>query len=558
MISTTAAVMGGDVPVQQNIANSYAGSEQALRMPHWLVGGVVGLCLLPLVLNFTGIRFDLTVDPDRVLSATTLDGAIQSLAGTYVHSLLEWSATILAVVAAILAFAHYRITRDVVTPIIGFALLSAGLVDAFHVLAADRLISSTADNRDFIPFTWAISRTFNAVIPISAMALIFFSRRYEEGSRPRRSIRVLFLASTVIAAIAYALIEYCATSANLPQTMFPGAVISRPWDVYPLVIYVVSGLIVYPVFGRRIKTFFSLSLWLSVVPDTATQLYMAFGSVGLFDNYFNIAHATKILAYMVPCIGLLLDYAATYRRVDRLQSEVSARAEDLQRSNADLEKFAYVASHDLKAPLRAIDNLAMFVEEDLGDLLIDEPKKNMTMMRSRVRRLDQLLDDLLQYSRAGRIEDDVTDIATWDLSQEIVDLFEVPPGISVNIDAGMPVLRTEKAPLELVLRNLIGNAIKHCDGQATQIDISACCGADSCSFSVSDDGPGIAPQHHEKIFAMFQTLQPRDQVEGSGMGLAIIKKLVESRGGVIKVVSEAGQRGSRFVFTWPVEAVIAR
>lgn len=429
------------------------------------------------------------------------------------------------------------------------------MVDAFHVLAADRLISATADNREFIPFTWAISRTFNAVIPVSALALIFFSRRYSQDSRPRQSLWVIALASTAIAAIAYALIEYCATSANLPQTLFPGAIVSRPWDVYPLIIFVVSGLIIYPVFDRRIKTYFSMSLWLSVVPDTATQLFMSFGSTELFDNYFNIAHATKILAYMVPCIGLLLDYVATYQRVDKLQLEVSARAEDLQRSNDDLEQFAYVASHDLKAPLRAIDNLAMFVEEDLGELLIDEPKKNMAMMRSRVRRLDQLLDDLLQYSRAGRVEDDVTDINTSELVQNIFGLFEVPSEISVTVRPDMPVLRSERAPLELVLRNLIGNAIKHCDDRTSNISVSAQFDGGVCEFTVKDDGPGIDPKYQDKIFAMFKTLQPRDQVEGSGMGLAIIKKVVESRGGFVTVVSEAGQRGSSFIFSWPAEAV---
>ena len=517
-----------------------------------MMAGVIGLCVLPLLLNLFGLDFDLRVDAAAVAASDNLDGMLRLLAGTYVHTLLEWTATVLAFVAAVLAFAHFQMTRDVVTPIIGVALLTAGLVDAFHVLAADRLVESTADNREFIPFTWAISRTFNAIIPVTALALILFTKAYRPDSQPRQSLWTIGVGAALIAAVAYAIIHYCATSESLPQTLFPHALITRPWDIYPLVIYVVSGLLIYPAFGRRVHSFFALSLWLSVVPDIATQLYMAFGSTELFDNYFNIAHATKILAYLVPCIGLLLDYISTHERARSLQQAVTLRATELERSNADLEKFAYVASHDLKSPLRAIGNLSQFIEEDLEDVLTDDARHNMDRMRGRVARLESLLNDLLEYSRIGRkVNRQPVMVDSGELVKNVSDLFDLPKMIEIRISPDMPRVETERAPLELVFRNLIGNAIKHSDQRTRQITIDGQKTGSGFEFTVSDDGPGIDPRYHDKIFEMFQTLQPRDTREGSGMGLAVIKKLVEARGGSITVDSQAGERGTRFTFTWP-------
>jgi len=222
----------------------------------------------------------------------------------------------------------------------------------------------------------------------------------------------------------------------------------------------------------------------------------------------------------------------------------------LARSNADLEKFAYVASHDLKAPLRAIDSLSSFIEEDMADVMTEDTLKNMGRLRGRVRRLEMLMDDLLQYSRAGQSTHPPTFVRTDQLVTEIAALMNLPEGFSVRTIGTVPSFTTDKAPFEMVLRNLIGNAVKHHDSDTGVVEVSGRETAHGYEFAVTDDGPGISAEHHKRIFEMFQFLKTRDDQEGSGMGLAIVKKLVELHRGTIRVISEVGQRGTKFVFTW--------
>ena len=235
---------------------------------------------------------------------------------------------------------------------------------------------------------------------------------------------------------------------------------------------------------------------------------------------------------------------------ETLEERVAERTAELQRSNRELDHFAYVASHDLKAPLRAIDHLSEWIEADVGDLLPPASREHLAKLRGRVHRMERLLDDLLAFSRAGRVQHAPERIATDELVRSIFDLLAPPPGFRLITDASLPVLTTERVPLETVLRNLIGNAIKHHDRQDGCIQVSAKDMGDRIEFSVTDDGPGIPPGFHERIFELFQTLKPRDQVEGSGMGLAIVKKTVESMGGATRVDSAVGA-GAAFRFTWP-------
>ncbi len=243
-------------------------------------------------------------------------------------------------------------------------------------------------------------------------------------------------------------------------------------------------------------------------------------------------------------IGILYD------GFNNMLEQIQQRQEELKRSNRDLDQFAYVASHDLKAPLRAIATLSGWIEEDLQGHLSPEAQEQMRLLRSRVQRMDGLIEGILQYSRVGRLDTQKERVDVGRMLRELVDLLSPPATFQIVVGPNMPTLTTKRLRLEQVFSNLVTNAIKYHDRPDGRVEINARRRGSCFEFSVSDDGPGIAAEHHKKVFMMFQTLQPRDQVESTGLGLSLVKKLVEEEGGTISLDSAPG-RGATFRFTWP-------
>jgi two-component system, LuxR family, sensor kinase FixL len=237
---------------------------------------------------------------------------------------------------------------------------------------------------------------------------------------------------------------------------------------------------------------------------------------------------------------------------EKVAAELARYTRALESSNQELDAFAYAASHDLKAPLRVIHNASTWIEEDLAGNLSAEMRENMNLLRSRVRRMDRLLDDLLEYSRIGRETDTshTEAISGATLIENILGLLSPPEGFIVDVSSSLSGIEVYRMPLQQILINLISNAIKHHDKKTGVIQVSVEDLGAKFRFSVKDDGPGIPAQYHEQIFRMFQTLKPRDQVEGSGMGLAMVRKHIDIAGGELKLESDVGQ-GSTFSFTWP-------
>jgi signal transduction histidine kinase len=224
----------------------------------------------------------------------------------------------------------------------------------------------------------------------------------------------------------------------------------------------------------------------------------------------------------------------------------------LERKNEELGQFAHIVSHDLKAPLRGIDNVVTWIEEDHDQELSPKLKEYLHLIKGRLTRAESLIQGILMYARVGREmpEKQETDLNV--LMSEILDNV-VPNRLqSVDIQSNLPVIYVERIPLQQVLSNLISNAIKYHDKPDGKVLVLFKEAADQYVFTVKDDGPGIENAYHEKIFMIFQTLQERDSFESTGVGLAIVKKILEDRKQTIKVTSSPG-KGSAFSFTWPKE-----
>jgi len=234
-----------------------------------------------------------------------------------------------------------------------------------------------------------------------------------------------------------------------------------------------------------------------------------------------------------------------------VEQERERAGAELARRNAELKQFVYVASHDLKSPLRGIRVLAEWISEDSGESLSEESRNDLNLLHARLVHMERLLDDLLAYSRAGRSSQTIEPVDCRQLVDDIVQLLPIPDGFEINVSDELPQFQATRVPLELVFRNLIANAVRHHDRPGGRIDIDCSRVGEFYEFTVSDDGPGIPREHHERIFEMFQQLNPQEDDEGTGMGLALVRKLTERHGGRISVESDAG-RGTTFRVRWPV------
>ncbi|GET36746.1 hypothetical protein [Microseira wollei] len=311
---------------------------QPTKLPSAVIWAVVVICLLPFCLNWMGVSFsaiELGLDLDAVptmRSPQLLDAMHRTLAGSFIQTILEWIAFCATIFTAILAFSHFTIKRDVITPILGVTLLCAGIMDAFHT-AADRLIDAASETSDLIPFTWALCRLGNALLTMLGVGLLLLIN----PDRWQRSVAMVSGVSLGFGILVYSVIYFCTLQETLPQTMFSHGAIARPWDVISLVLFAISGIFIYPLFYRKYPSLFAHALIVSTIPNSATQIYMAFGESALFDDCFNIANFLKIIAYLVPLTGLILDYTYTHRELKCVNDELCQVINDRDRIQTNLQ-----------------------------------------------------------------------------------------------------------------------------------------------------------------------------------------------------------------------------
>ena len=320
------------------------------------------------------------------------------------------------------------------------------------------------------------------------------------------------------------------------------------------------------VLHAKLAASISLGQWVSI---SMAVIALVLGAIWVV---YLVRLLSKRLSFMVDLARRLASGDYKTQIVDLANDEVSelsntlnlmARTIDinisqLEARNRELDQFAYVVSHDLKAPLRGIESASRWIEEDMEpDQLPPHIRDFLKLMRQRVHRMEGLITGILDLARIGRVAQANETVFVRQLLREILDMLSPPAGLHVELPFFLPTLVTNRIQLQQVFANLLSNAIKYHDHPATaQITIGCDDAGSFFRFSVADDGPGIAPEYHERIFIIFQTLTERDTVESTGVGLAIVKKIVERQGGQITVESAEGA-GAKFIFTWPKQPVAA-
>jgi signal transduction histidine kinase len=267
-------------------------------------------------------------------------------------------------------------------------------------------------------------------------------------------------------------------------------------------------------------------------------LFFGHNEIGVFD-----ARDQQIAVRIAEKAALAIDNVRLYEDAQRLIRR-------LEVSNRELDQFAYVASHDLKAPLRGISSLAEWIEEDLGAAVTDDARGKLDLLRRRVHRMEALIQGILDFSRIGRTTGRREEIQVKRLLSDVIDLIAPTPPRSITVADDMPTVTTERVALQQVFLNLLSNGLKHAERPDGHVHVEARDAGEQWEFRVTDNGPGIAPEFQERVWGIFQTLQARDKVESTGIGLAIVKKVVEARGGRTWIESPEGA-GATFCFTWP-------
>ena len=570
-------------PLGAGLNKEVSGSFSPLLVPEIsisAVAAIIGLSLAPFLLILLGVDFgaDQRLQSFEQLALLPQQDMLNNLhlvmVGPQFHTLLEWSAIVAAILTALLAFSHFSMTANITTPVIGISLLCAGAMDAFHSLVATRMLDTVSDSSVLAPFSWAVARTFNALIVMLGVSTLIFVDKPASNANP---LRFLLGVTAAFVLLGYLIIQWCISTDNIPKSIFPDDFVRRPFDVLPLVIYIFTGAFIFPKFKKRFPGVFSDSLVLSTVPAVILELHMVFGSASLYDSHYYAAHMLKVLVYMVPFLGLLLDYYMTYRKdklkteqLHRTYRELEERTQQLTKSNKNLEKtnqyrseFLASMSHELRTPLNSIIGFSRILRKDLavsddvrGDRAVQSIFRNSTHLLG-------LINDILDLSKidAGRmtVKHDsftVSDIVS-EITAELLPLAEEKKlDIKIVNYARNIAVMSDRTKLKQIMLNLGSNAIKYTERGSVIISVErekAGPLGNTVKIGFKDTGIGIADSDKDKLFTEFGRAEEVQKlaIEGTGLGLMITAKLTNLLGGFIDFDSEYGV-GSEFRIYIPV------
>ena len=532
---------------------------------------IVILCLYPILYQFS-LGFSLaSVRSPFVIEQLVhwklnyphlVDEMFYSLAGGIQHALLEWSAVVLAFLCVIVSFAHYSMSKDITAPIIGVALLMSGCMDMFHTLAATRLIDAAAENSNLIPFTWAVSRSFNATVLLIGVLFLLVTKK----QRINIKVSHLVLLGVALFLIVYLLANWMALSDNLPITQFPNALIARPYEVLPMVIFI-TCLPLFWLWHKASPSYLSAMMFIGLLPDVFSEAYMAFGSDVLFDHHFNSSHGLKILSYALPFLGYLLDYRQMYKdkqfqehQLELMNEELVNKniqmdmaIENLSHSNEQLERFAFVCSHDLQEPIRMVSSFSQLLEQRLEGRLDEKDQEYLNYITDGADRARNMISDVLGFCRLEQNTEVRNVVSLSEICEQVnsaLQEFMVEKQAKFIWDKSLPELNVVPTQMFQLIMNLVNNGLKFNTSKVPQVSVAALEESKTWRIEIIDNGIGIERKHYEKLFQIFERLNTRTDFSGTGIGLAICKKITEQHGASIHIESKP-DCGSTFVIIWP-------
>lgn len=532
---------------------------------------IFAISISPFMLNLLGVNFSSKYIPlntpdlykDGHLNENIL---LPSLRAPILHSLLEWTSVLIAMLSVLLVLSYFKISKDTTTQIIGIALFFSGIADAFHTLSTLRITEAVVENKELMPFTWALARSFNICILLIGGIFALLANDSHNDLDPKYTppnnededivkkyeFRTILLVCILFAVVAYIFNHLASTNPDLPNIIYPDSSVPRPLDLIPIVV----SIFAMPVFiflHRRINNCLTFALVMMLIPNIILEMHMAFRSYHLYDNDFNIAHILKIFSYTLPLMGVVAMHIQTYRSLEDAQNELENALDNLNQANEELEQFAYAASHDLQEPLRMISSFTSLLERDYAHLLDDTGKEYIEYATNAAQRMQELVVDLLAYSRLGHgaVQYDDVDCNTI-MAIVIKNLTEQIYATKARIEVSyLPVIYGNRVNIMRVFQNIVGNALKYTrPGIEPIIRISCEEDEEKYTFRIQDNGIGFDPKHVDRIFKAFKRLHTQAKYPGTGIGLTMCKKVINAHGGKIWAESEI-DKGTIFRFTIP-------
>lgn len=506
------------------------------RLPGVLVGAVFVLCVMPLLLGSD--RMELQLLSTTQQNAHTL------------HTLLEWSAFYTALSTLVLGLIHFVLTRNAMVLTIGVGLGCAGLMDAIHILMSSGLLGMAGDQPIALPFTWTVSRYFAALL-LTISACMVLLNQYPEGYRQKY---VLLLNTVAIGGLLLGFAHL-----QLAQTSEPSGlamIMAPPNDSVAIVVLFLFSLLLFSRLSVADPNPLLHAMVISIVPHLSAQLYMIFGSKTAFDAHFYAAHALKVLAYLLPFIGMALYHIRTYRQtilalapLQDEHAELVTRHAELQQQNAELDAFNYIAAHDLQEPVRKLLAFCHHLRRNIGTNLPGRAEQDLHYIVDAATRMQVLIQTLLTFSKSDQTVVKCEWVSVDDCVDEVLHVLALrlqETRATIHRDP-LPAIPGDARLLSLIYQNLIENALKFVAQQPPIIRLTAEQTPAGWVLGVQDQGIGMKPEQAGAIFAPFTRLHGDAAYAGTGVGLAICRKAVERQHGRIWVDTQAGQ-GAHFKF----------